>query len=280
MPGDVGFVLQNRGALFSLDESHPNRLEPHKRPFHTIIPAMATKDGEPWLVFGVMGGDMQPQGHVQVLVNMIDFGMDVQSASDAARVRHVGSAQPTGVPMQEGGGRVIVETGVTEEVIELLKQRGHIVEEKDVDGGYQGIMFNREYGTLSGGTEPRKDGAAVRMLSDGQHHMPDTPPSVTLDDIHDAASRMAQHVHRTPVMSSRLVDEWLGCRVVFKCVKTSSRRSLQVRGACNAVMSLTDARALAEWSRIPPVIMEQHWRKPHVFETSRLMWSCHPMHHP
>ncbi|MCA9025582.1 MAG: gamma-glutamyltransferase [Planctomycetaceae bacterium] len=162
VPGDVGFVLQNRGALFSLDESHPNRLEPHKRPFHTIIPAMATKDGEPWLVFGVMGGDMQPQGHVQVLVNMIDFGMDVQSAGDAARVRHVGSAQPTGVPMQEGGGRVIVETGVTEEVIELLKQRGHIVERGGTSfGGYQGIMFNREYGTLSGGTEPRKDGAAV-----------------------------------------------------------------------------------------------------------------------
>ncbi len=162
VPGDVGFVLQNRGALFSLDESHPNRLEPHKRPFHTIIPAMATKDGEPWLVFGVMGGDMQPQGHVQVLVNMIDFGMDVQSAGDAARVRHAGSAQPTGAPMQEGGGRVIVESGVTDQVVESLKQRGHIVVRGGTSfGGYQAIMINRDYGTLSGGTEPRKDGAAV-----------------------------------------------------------------------------------------------------------------------
>ncbi|HVX59258.1 MAG TPA: gamma-glutamyltransferase, partial [Pirellulales bacterium] len=87
VPGDVGFVLQNRGALFALEEDHLNRLEPHKRPFHTIIPAMVTKDGEPWLAYGVMGGDMQPQGHVQTLVNMIDFGMNVQAAGDAARVR-------------------------------------------------------------------------------------------------------------------------------------------------------------------------------------------------
>lgn len=162
VPGDVGFVLQNRGALFSLDEKHPNRLEPHKRPFHTIIPAMATKDGQPWLVFGVMGGDMQPQGHVQVLVNMIDFGMDVQSAGDAARVRHTGSAQPTGTPMQEGGGRVHVETTISDEVVESLKQRGHnVIRGGTSFGGYQAIMINREHGTLSGGTEPRKDGAAV-----------------------------------------------------------------------------------------------------------------------
>ena len=97
VPGDVGFALQNRGALFALDEHHPNRLQPHKRPFHTIIPAMVTRDGKPWLAFGVMGGDMQPQGHVQVLVNMIDFGMNVQAAGDAARVRHAGSATPTGL---------------------------------------------------------------------------------------------------------------------------------------------------------------------------------------
>ncbi len=162
VPGDVGFVMQNRGALFALDETHPNRLEPHKRPFHTIIPAMATKDGDPWLVFGVMGGDMQPQGHVQVVVNMIDFGMDVQSAGDAARVRHSGSAQPTGEPMQDGGGRVIVEAGVSDAVVESLKQRGHILVRGGTSfGGYQAIMINRAYGTLSGGTEPRKDGAAV-----------------------------------------------------------------------------------------------------------------------
>lgn len=160
--GETGFVLQNRGALFALDESHPNRLEPHKRPFHTIIPALATKDGKPWLVFGVMGGDMQPQGHVQVLVNIIDFGMDVQSAGDAARVRHLGSAQPTGAPMEEGGGRVLVESGVSDQVVELLRQRGHkVTREPTSFGGYQAIMIDPEYGTLIGGTEPRKDGAAV-----------------------------------------------------------------------------------------------------------------------
>ncbi|MBX3436727.1 MAG: gamma-glutamyltransferase [Planctomycetaceae bacterium] len=161
--GETGFVLQNRGALFALDEKHPNRLDPHKRPFHTIIPAMVTQEGKPWLVFGVMGGDMQPQGHVQVLVNMIDFGMDVQSAGDAARVRHSGSAQPTGEPMEEGGGRVAVEPGVSEAVVEQLKQRGHKVvrERGGAFGGYQAIMIHHDLGTLSGGTEPRKDGAAV-----------------------------------------------------------------------------------------------------------------------
>ncbi len=162
VPGDTGFVLQNRGALFALDDTHPNRLEPHKRPFHTIIPAMATKDGQPWLVFGVMGGDMQPQGHVQVLVNIIDFGMDVQSAGDAARVRHIGSAQPTGAPMEPGGGRVVVESGVADAVVDLLKQRGHqVTRDRTSFGGYQAIMIDATHGTLSGGTEPRKDGAAV-----------------------------------------------------------------------------------------------------------------------
>ncbi|MCA9032580.1 MAG: gamma-glutamyltransferase, partial [Planctomycetaceae bacterium] len=126
-PGKLGFALQNRGALFSLDEEHPNRLEPHKRPFHTIIPAMVTKDGKPWFCFGVMGGDMQPQGHVQVLCNLIDFGMNVQAAGDAARTRHVGSAQPTGKPMDPKGGQVAVESGVSVEVVESLKMLGHDV---------------------------------------------------------------------------------------------------------------------------------------------------------
>jgi gamma-glutamyltranspeptidase/glutathione hydrolase len=162
VPGDVGFVLQNRGALFALEETHPNRLEPHKRPFHTIIPAMVTKDGRPWLVFGVMGGDMQPQGHVQVLVNMIDFGMDVQAAGDACRIRHTGSAQPTGAPMEPDGGRVIVESGVPDDVVKKLEQRGHkVVRGGSSFGGYQAIMIDPEFGTLQGGTEPRKDGAAV-----------------------------------------------------------------------------------------------------------------------
>lgn len=160
--GDTGFALQNRGALFSLDEDHLNRLEPHKRPFHTIIPAFATKAGKPWLSFGVMGGDMQPQGHVQVLINMIDFGMNVQEAGDAARIRHLGSQTPTGVPMQAGGGTVHVESGVSQITIEALSALGHQVERAVGSfGGYQAIMIDHEHDTLHGGTDPRKDGAAV-----------------------------------------------------------------------------------------------------------------------
>ncbi|REJ72652.1 MAG: gamma-glutamyltransferase [Planctomycetota bacterium] len=161
-PGKLGFCLQNRGALFSLDESHANTLEPHKRPFHTIIPAMVTREGKPWLCFGVMGGDMQPQGHVQILVNMIDFGMNVQAAGDAARMRHLGSATPTGTPMQAGGGKVAVESGIPEATVKLLQERGHEVIRSPVSfGGYQGIRIDFEQGVLHGGTDPRKDGAAV-----------------------------------------------------------------------------------------------------------------------
>jgi len=162
VPGDVGFAMQNRGALFALDDDHLNRLEPHKRPFHTIIPAFVTKEGKPWLSFGVMGGDMQPQGHVQVLVNIIDFGMDVQAAGDAARVRHSGSQTPTGSAMQSEGGSVAVESGVPPEVIGELSQRGHkLFRSRGSFGGYQAIMIDHEHGTLQGATEPRKDGAAV-----------------------------------------------------------------------------------------------------------------------
>lgn len=163
VPGDVGFVLQNRGSLFALDESHLNRLEPHKRPFHTIIPAMVTKEGKPWLCFGVMGGDMQPQGHVQVLVNLIDFGMNVQAAGDAPRVRHVGSAQPTGIPMAAGGGTINVESAIPEDVIRGLLERGHQVARENGGGygGYQAILIDWQRGTLHGGTEPRKDGMAL-----------------------------------------------------------------------------------------------------------------------
>ena len=162
VPGNVGFVLQNRGALFSLQEDHLNRLEPHKRPFHTIIPAMATKDGKPWLCFGVMGGNMQPQGHAQVLINMIDFGMDVQEAGDAARIRHLGSRTPTDIPMDAAGGTVNVEPTIPQSTIDALQAKGHRVE-RSVGGfgGYQAIMIDHEQGTIHGGTEPRKDGAAV-----------------------------------------------------------------------------------------------------------------------
>ncbi len=160
-PGDLGFPLQNRGALFSLDENHLNTLEPGKRPFHTIIPAMVTRQGKPWFCFGVMGGDMQPQGHVQVLVNMIDFGMNVQAAGDAARIRHLGSASPTGAAAS-GSGTVQVESGITEEVVKQLRAKGHRIQRaRGGFGGYQGILIDPENNVLHGATEPRKDGAAV-----------------------------------------------------------------------------------------------------------------------
>ena len=160
-PGDVGFVMQNRGQLFALEDDHLNRLEPHKRPFHTIIPAMVTRDGRPWLSFGVMGGDMQPQGHVQVLVNLIDFGMNVQEAGDAARIRHDGSPTPTGLPGQ-GSGVVLVESGITGEAVKALRDKGHtVMRARDGYGGYQGIMIDWQQGVLHGATESRKDGVAA-----------------------------------------------------------------------------------------------------------------------
>lgn len=160
-PGDLGFALQNRGALFSLSEDHPNRLEPHKRPFHTIIPAMVTKDGKPFFCFGVMGGDFQPQGHVQILVNLIDFEMNVQAAGDSPRISHTGSATPTGEPA-EGVGTVSVESGVSEATVAALRTKGHqVVRSRSGYGGYQGILIDWQNGTLHGGTDSRKDGAAV-----------------------------------------------------------------------------------------------------------------------
>jgi gamma-glutamyltranspeptidase/glutathione hydrolase len=161
VPGHVGFVMQNRGSGFSLDPKSWNSLEPHKRPFHTIIPAFVTKDGKPWLCFGVMGGDLQPQGQVQVLVNLIDFGLDVQGAGDAARTSHSGSQSPGGGKMDASGGRVTVESGVPAAVVEELGTRGHHVVRGASGAGYQGILIDQQHGTLHGGTEARKDGAAV-----------------------------------------------------------------------------------------------------------------------
>ncbi|MGM0487970.1 MAG: gamma-glutamyltransferase [Planctomycetota bacterium] len=161
VPSDVGFAMQNRGALFTLDEDHLNRLEPHKRPFHTIIPAMVTRNDKPWFCFGVMGGAMQPQGHVQVLVNLIDFGMNVQAAGDAARVRHSGSATPRG-DSADGAGTVYVESGISDAAVSELGKRGHrVVRGKTSFGGYQGILIDWNHDVLHGGTESRKDGAAV-----------------------------------------------------------------------------------------------------------------------
>ena len=162
VPGDLGFVLQNRGCLFALDATHANRLEPHKRPFHTIIPALVTKDGKPWFVFGVMGGDMQPQGQVEVLVNLIDFGMNVQEAGEAPRLEHVGSATPTGSPGSRSGGTVKAERGISAAVLKELIHRGHRVTIIPTNGGgYQGILIDPKTNVLHGGSEARKDGCAA-----------------------------------------------------------------------------------------------------------------------
>jgi gamma-glutamyltranspeptidase/glutathione hydrolase len=159
-PDGCGFILQDRGELFSMTPGHANVYAPGKRPFHTIIPAFVTKDGKPWLSFGVMGGAMQPQGHVQVLVNMIDFGMNLQEAGDVPRVRHDGSSEPTGEHMTDGGD-VILEQGYSAEVVRALEARGHKVKvTNDGDfGGYQAILRNAE-GVYFGASESRKDGAA------------------------------------------------------------------------------------------------------------------------
>ncbi|MDB5353524.1 MAG: gamma-glutamyltranspeptidase [Planctomycetota bacterium] len=161
VPGDLGFPLQNRGSLFALDPKHPNCLEPGKRPFHTIIPGFVTKDGLPWLAFGVMGGDMQPQGHVQVLTNMIDFGMDAQSAGDAPRWRHSGSSEPTGEKAR-GGGSVWLESAIDGTVRRALEAKGHqLASGRGGYGGYQAIRIDLDRGTLMGGSDPRKDGGAM-----------------------------------------------------------------------------------------------------------------------
>ncbi len=162
VPGDLGFALQNRGCLFALDPDHANRLEPRKRPFHTIIPGFVTRDGKPWLSFGVMGGDMQAQGHVQVLCNMIDFGMDVQEAGDAPRFRHFGSSEPTGQAAEPGGGSVALESAIPEEVRRVLEAKGHrLARATGSFGGYQAIRIDLERGVLIGGSDPRKDGCAM-----------------------------------------------------------------------------------------------------------------------
>ena len=160
--GKLGFALQNRGCLFALDPNHPNTLEPHRRPFHTIIPAFVTRNGKPWFCFGVMGGDMQPQGHVQVLVNLIDFGMNVQEAGEAPRMEHIGSATPTGRKGDPHGGTVLVESGFPPALLEELSRRGHHLRVGGKNGGgYQGILIDLATGMLLGGSEARKDGCAV-----------------------------------------------------------------------------------------------------------------------
>ncbi len=160
VPDGLGFCLQDRGALFNLDPKHPNALLPRKRPFHTIIPAMVTREGKPVFAFGVMGGSMQPQGHVQVLCNIVDFGMNVQEAGDAPRFNHMGSSEPTGEIMKDGG-EVALEGGFAPEAIRTLMEKGHtIVGDAGGFGGYQGIWWDWKNDVLRGGSESRKDGCA------------------------------------------------------------------------------------------------------------------------
>jgi gamma-glutamyltranspeptidase/glutathione hydrolase len=149
VPPGTGVVLHNRGSLFVLDPRHPNRLGSGKRPLHTLIPAMVFRQGRPILSFGVMGGDLQPQGHVQVLVNLLEFGMNVQEAGEAARIRHSADG-------------VAVESGIGDEARAGLAERGHrVIDAPGVFGGYQGIAIDHEAGVLLGGSDPRKDGLAV-----------------------------------------------------------------------------------------------------------------------
>ncbi len=160
-PGDLGFVLQDRGELFSLTEGHANVLEPGKRPFHTIIPAFIMKDGKPWISFGLMGGAMQPQGHAQIVINMIDFGMNLQAAGDAARINHQGSSQPTDKRMTTGGV-VHLESTFSEATRATLEKMGHTLGDPDGGfGGYQAIMLDDEQGVYYGASESRKDGHAA-----------------------------------------------------------------------------------------------------------------------
>ena len=160
-PDGLGFVLQDRGELFSLHEGQFNTYAPHKRPFHTIIPAFVTRDGKPWLSFGVMGGDMQPQGHVQILVILIDFGMGLQEAGDAPRIQHVGSSEPTGARMVDGG-LVYLESGFAPETVRELLKLGHKVGNTSGSfGGYQAIRYDAANKVYFGASESRKDGQAA-----------------------------------------------------------------------------------------------------------------------
>ena len=161
VPPGLGFMLQDRGELFSLEENHFNVYAPEKRPFHTIIPAFITKDNEPYVSFGLMGGAMQPQGHAQIVINLIDFGMNLQEAGDAPRIRHVSDQQPTGGNMLQGG-ELSLESGFDYKEIRKLQKYGHkVIFSLGSFGGYQAIMFDKESGVYYGASESRKDGSAI-----------------------------------------------------------------------------------------------------------------------
>jgi len=160
-PDGLGFIFQDRGELFDLEEGNFNTYAPGKRPFHTIIPAFITKDGKPFMSFGVMGGATQPQGHAQIVINIIDFGMNIQEAGDAPRILHQGSSQPTGEEMTNGGS-VYLESGLLYEVYRDLRKMGHRVGTNVGSfGGYQGIMVDWVNKVYYGASESRKDGQAA-----------------------------------------------------------------------------------------------------------------------
>jgi len=171
IPDNLGFVLQNRAKLFALDDKHANVVAGGKRPFHTIIPAFVMKDGEPLMSFGLMGGSMQPQGHAQIIINMVDFKMNLQEAGDAARINHNGSSQPTGKMMADGG-IIHLESAFSSKTRDELKKLGHFLGASNTNrinttgsvgffGGYQAIMWDKEQGVYYGASEVRKDGQAV-----------------------------------------------------------------------------------------------------------------------
>lgn len=161
VPPGLGFMLQDRGELFTLEKGHANVYEPGKRPFHTIIPAFITKDGKPWVSFGLMGGAMQPQGHAQIVMNLVDFGMGLQEAGDAPRIHHDGSSEPTGSKMLDGG-ILQLESGFPYETVRALMHMGHNVGfTLGAFGGYQAILYDAEKKVYFGASESRKDGQAA-----------------------------------------------------------------------------------------------------------------------
>ena len=161
VPSGLGFMLQDRGELFSLNKDDANVFAPGKRPFHTIIPAFITRNGKPWVSFGVMGGDFQPQGQVQIVMNLIDFGMNLQEAGDAPRIAHEGSSRPTG-ENSKGKGTVFLESGFEYDIIRELLNRGHKISyESGIYGGYQAIMYDDVRKIYIGASESRKDGMAA-----------------------------------------------------------------------------------------------------------------------
>ena len=161
VPPGLGFMLQDRGELFSLEEGHFNVYEPNKRPFHTIIPAFITKNNKPYVSFGLMGGAMQPQGHAQIVINLIDFGMNLQEAGDAPRIRHQSSEQPTGGFMKDGGHLAVEQGFDYKEIRELIKKGHNIIYDLGSFGGYQAIMIDYIRKIYFGASESRKDGSAI-----------------------------------------------------------------------------------------------------------------------